>query len=39
MDREPAFSAYVAARRAGLSVPRACCADIVQDTLARLYAN
>lgn len=46
MDREPAFSAYVAARRARLF--RTACLlcgdphraeDIVQDTLARLYAN
>ncbi|RYP88574.1 SigE family RNA polymerase sigma factor [Nocardioides guangzhouensis] len=46
MDREPAFSAYVAARRATLF--RTACLlcgdphraeDIVQDTLARLYAN
>jgi RNA polymerase sigma-70 factor (sigma-E family) len=46
MDREPAFSAYVAARRAQLF--RTACLlcgdphraeDIVQDTLARLYAN
>jgi RNA polymerase sigma-70 factor (sigma-E family) len=46
MDREPAFSAYVAARRAKLF--RTACLlcgdphraeDIVQDALARLYAN
>jgi RNA polymerase sigma-70 factor (sigma-E family) len=46
MSREPAFSAYVAARRATLF--RTACLlcgdphlaeDIVQDTLARLYAN
>jgi RNA polymerase sigma-70 factor (sigma-E family) len=46
MDREPAFSEYVAARRAKLF--RTACMlcgdphlaeDIVQDTLARLYAN
>jgi RNA polymerase sigma-70 factor (sigma-E family) len=46
MDREPAFSVYVAARRAKLF--RTACLlcgdphraeDIVQDTLARLYAN
>ena len=46
MDREPDFSAYVAARRAKLF--RTACLlcgdphraeDIVQDTLARLYAN
>lgn len=46
MDREPAFSDYVAARRAKLF--RTACLlcgdphraeDIVQDTLARLYAN
>jgi RNA polymerase sigma-70 factor (sigma-E family) len=46
MDREPAFSAYVAARRARLF--RTACLlcgdphraeDIVQDTLARLYVN
>ena len=46
MDREPAFSAYVAARRAQLF--RTACLlcgdphraeDIVQDTLARLYAT
>jgi RNA polymerase sigma-70 factor (sigma-E family) len=46
MDREPAFSAYVAARRAQLF--RTACLlcgdphraeDIVQDALARLYAN
>ena len=46
MDREPAFSAYVAARRAKLF--RTACLlcgdphraeDVVQDALARLYAN
>jgi len=46
MDREPAFTAYVTARRQQLY--RAACVlcgdphraeDIVQDTLARLYAN
>jgi RNA polymerase sigma-70 factor (sigma-E family) len=46
MDREPAFSAYVAARRAQLF--RTACLlcgdphraeDIVQDALAKLYAN
>ncbi len=46
MDREPAFSAYVAARRAKLF--RTACLlcgdphraeDVVQDTLAKLYAN
>lgn len=46
MDREPAFSAYVSARRAQLY--RTACLlcgdphraeDIVQDALARLYAN
>lgn len=46
MDREPAFNAYVAARRARLF--RAACLlcgdphlaeDVVQDTLARLYVN
>jgi RNA polymerase sigma-70 factor (sigma-E family) len=46
MDREPEFSAYVAARRAQLF--RTACLlcgdphraeDVVQDTLARLYAN
>lgn len=46
MDREPEFSAYVTARRAQLY--RAACLlcgdphraeDVVQDTLARLYAN
>ncbi len=46
MDRDPAFSAYVSARRAQLF--RTACLlcgdphraeDVVQDTLARLYAN